>query len=65
MPKSFVENYQHIKNKVLSNNYPLPKRVKTIFTSNSFGIDDYHNIWIAEKFKWIKVGQHGRRFRKL
>ena len=59
---SFVENYQIIKNEVMFKNNQLPKNIKTIFTSNSFGVSDHYNVWIAEKVfngsKYV-VSQHG------
>jgi putative transferase (TIGR04331 family) len=62
LPMSFIENYKLIKNEVTSKNSLLPQKIKTIFTSNSFGKKDNYNIWIAEKVfngaKYI-VGQHG------
>lgn len=61
IPKSIIENYEEIRD-VINNKKYLAKKIKIIFTTNSFGKSDKHNIWIAEKInqgsKYI-VGQHG------
>ena len=61
LPKSMIENYWKIIDEIVNDKY-LSKKIKIIFTTNSFGKSDKHNLWIAEKVsqgsKYI-VGQHG------
>ena len=61
-PTTFLENFAAAREQVKSN---LPNKVDTIFTANSYHIDDPFKIWSAEKSvsgTTLIIGQHGGNF---
>jgi putative transferase (TIGR04331 family) len=64
MPLSYLENYPRYINEAKNINWP--QKPKFIFSSNSFFIDDFFKIWLAEKKEKFKTkfisGQHGGLF---
>ena len=62
MPKVYLEDFLRLKGNVL-NTYP--DNPKSIFTANSYHLDDMFKIWAAEKVSDgvpLIIGQHGGTF---
>lgn len=59
MPQSYLEEFRNLK--IRADKY-YPKKVKSIFTANSYSHDDIFKIWAAsqvEKDVKLFIGQHG------
>ena len=59
MPKCYLEGFGQLK--ILANKY-FPKKIKSIYTANSYSHDDVFKIWAAgqiEKGNKLYIGQHG------
>lgn len=62
IPKSYIEDYSELKEKLINQ---MPGKPKNIFTANAYQNDDYFKIWAAEQIEKnaaLIVGQHGGQF---